>query len=214
MKKPCAVAAIIMAASPALAHHPLAGAPMVTLGQGMLSGLGHPVLGFDHLFFVIAMGIAARFTPRPMLTPAGYVAAMLLGCGLMYAGLGLPLKEAVIALSLLVLGGVILSGRALTTGGAIAIFAGFGLFHGSAFGDTLAAQEGGAGVPVLIGYLIGLGLVQYAIAFAAGHAAGKFPGATQADAINARLAGAMITGIGLFLCLEAIETPVLAMIAG
>ncbi len=214
MKRLCAVAAIIMAASPALAHHPLEGAPMFTFAQGLLSGIGHPVLGFDHLFFVIAMGIAARFTPRPMLAPAGYIAAMLIGCGLMYAGLGLPLKEAMIALSLLVLGGVILSGRALSTGGAIAIFAGFGLFHGSAFGDTLAAQEGGAGIPVLIGYLIGLGLVQNAIALAAGRAGEKLVGATTADAINARLAGAMIAGIGFFLCLEIIEAPVLAMITG
>lgn len=214
MKRPCAVAALIIAASPAQAHHPLAGAPMVTFDDGLLSGLGHPVLGFDHLFFVIAMGLAARFTPRPMLAPAGYIAAMLLGCGLMYAGLGLPLKEAVIALSLLGLGGVILSGHALSTGGAIAIFAGFGLFHGSALGDTLAAQEGGVGVPVLIGYLIGLGLVQYAIALAAGRVAGKRLGAAEANAMNARLAGAMIAGVGLFLGLEAIETPVLAVIAG
>ncbi len=214
MKRPCAVAALIVAASPALAHHPLAGAPMVTFVDGLLSGLGHPVLGFDHLFFVIAMGLAAGFTPRPMLAPAGYIAAMLLGCALMSAGLGLPLKEAVIALSLLVLGGVILSGRTLSTGGAIAIFAGFGLFHGSALGDTLAAQEGGAGIPVLIGYLIGLGLVQYAIALGAGRAAEKLLGATEASAINARLVGAMIAGIGLYLGLEALEAPVLAMIAG
>lgn len=214
MRIPCAAAALIMAASPALAHHPLAGAPMVTFAHGLLSGIGHPVLGFDHLFFVIAMGIAARFTPRPMLAPAGYVAAMLLGCGLMYAGVGLPLKETVIALSLLVLGGVILSGRALSTGGAIAIFAGFGLFHGSALGDTLAVQEGGAGLPVLIGYLIGLGVVQYGIALAAGWAAARHLGASEARAINARLVGAMIAGIGLSLGLEAIETPVLAMIAG
>lgn len=214
MKRPYAVAALIVAGSPALAHHPLAGAPMVTFGDGLLSGLGHPVLGFDHLFFVIAMGLAARFTPRPILAPAGYIAAMLLGCGLMSAGLGLPLKEAVIALSLLVLGGVILLGRTLSTGGAIAIFAGFGLFHGSALGDTLAAQEGGAGAPVLIGYLIGLGLVQYAIALGAGRAAERLLGATEASAINARLAGAMIAGIGLYLGLEVLEAPVLAMIAG
>ena len=28
---------------PALAHHPLAGQPMTTFTEGMLSGIGHPV---------------------------------------------------------------------------------------------------------------------------------------------------------------------------
>jgi len=45
-------------ASPAMAHHPLNGMPMETFAHGLLSGVGHPLLGFDHLFFVIAMGAA------------------------------------------------------------------------------------------------------------------------------------------------------------
>ena len=88
-------------ASPALAHHPLAGAPMETLSDGILSGVGHPVLGFDHLFFVIAVGIAAVFTGRALTAPLGFIAGMLGGCALILAGVTLPLVELAIAASLL-----------------------------------------------------------------------------------------------------------------
>lgn len=207
-------AALALAATPALAHHPLGGMEMQTFAHGILSGVGHPVLGFDHLFFVIAIGIAALFTARRFATPAAYIAAMTIGCGLMYAGVALPMKEAVIAVSLLVLGGAVLSGRALGTTAALVLFAGFGLFHGSAFGDALAAQEGGVGGGVLIGYLIGLAAVQYLVAIASGYAAEKVLGATNAAAVNARLAGAMIAGVGVFLVLETVEGPVLSALFG
>jgi len=213
MKKLIALGAIL-AATPALAHHPLGGLPMETFAHGMLSGIGHPVLGFDHLFFVAAIGIAALFTAHRYAAPAAYVAAMLIGCGLMYAGVGLPLKEAVIAVSLLAIGGAILSGRALGTTAAIALFAGFGLFHGSAFGDSIAGQEGDIVAAVLVGYLIGLGAVQYMVALASGWAAEKLLGATHAAAINARLIGAMIAGVGVFLCLETLEGPLLGLLIG
>lgn len=215
MKKLLTITATALAAAtPALAHHPLGGMPMETLAHGLLSGVGHPILGFDHLFFVAAVGIAALFTARRLLAPAAYVAAMLLGCGLMYAGVGLPVKEAVIAVSLLVLGGALLSGRAMGTPVTLAVFAAFGLFHGSAFGDSIAGQEGGIGAAVLVGYLLGLGVAQYLVALAAGWVAERLLGASHAAAVNARLVGAMVAGVGLFLCLEVVEGPVLTLLTG
>lgn len=203
-------AALCLAAAPALAHHPLQGAPMVTLGQGVLSGLGHPVLGFDHLLFVVAMGLAARQSAHPRLAPAAYVGAMLAGCALMAAGFGLPMREVMIALSLLVVGALVMAGRRLVTGVVVVLFAAFGLFHGAAFGESIVAQEGGAGARVLLGYLAGLGAVQYAVALMAGGLAGM---AGQA-ALGPRFAGAMVAGAGLFLFLEALEGPALALLAG
>lgn len=187
---------------------------METFAHGLMSGVGHPILGFDHLFFVAIMGVAALFTAQRMLAPAAYIAAMLLGTGLMYAGLDLPIKETVIVLSLLVMGGVVLSGRALGLVPALALFAGFGLFHGSAFGDAVAGAEGGTGGAVLLGYLIGLGAVQYAIAIGAGWLAEKALGATTASAINVRLVGAMVAGVGVFLALEIVEGPIVSMLTG
>lgn len=214
MKRPILAAAATLVASPALAHHPLNGLPMETFAHGLLSGIGHPVLGFDHLFFVVLVGIAALHTGRRLMAPAAYVAAMLAGCALMYAGVAMPLTEGVVVASLIVLGGIVLSGRALAPTSALAIFAAFGLFHGSAFGGSIAGQEGGAGGPVLFGYLLGLGAIQYAIALGAGWLAEKGLGATTASAVNARLAGAMVAGVGVFLALEIAEGPIVAMISG
>ncbi len=213
MKRILTIAGLSLAASPALAHHPLNGLPMETFAHGLMSGIGHPVLGFDHLFFVAAMGVAALFTANRLLTPAAYIGAMLVGCGLMYAGIAMPAAEIMIVASLLVLGGIILSGKALPTTTALLVFAVFGLFHGSAFGEAVAGNEGTTGGAVLFGYLIGLGAIQYLIAIGAGWAAQKL-GATTPAAINARLGGAMVAGIGLFLALEVIEGPIVAALVG
>lgn len=207
-----ALTGVSLTATPALAHHPLGGMPMETFTDGLLSGIGHPLLGFDHLFFVIIVGIAALYTGRALLAPAAYILAMLLGCLLMTLGTGLPMKEAVIGFSLLAVGGVVLSGRALGLAPALALFAVFGLFHGSAFGDSIAEQEAAAGTSVLVGYLIGLGVVQYAIAVAAGWVAKTLWKATDAQAIQARLAGAVVAGVGLYLTLENVEGVVLGVL--
>lgn len=189
----------------ALAHHPLGGMPMETFAHGILSGIGHPVLGFDHLFFVALVGVAALYTGRALLSPFAYIAAMLAGCLLMGLGVGLPAKEVVIGLSLLTLGYVVLSGRALTLPLAVAIFGGFGLFHGSAFGEAIAGQEAAMGGHILFGYLIGLGVVQYTISVGAGWVVHRLWKATEAAAVQARLAGAVVAGAGLFLTMENAE---------
>ncbi len=207
-------ATLALSATPALAHHPLNGLPMETFTHGVLSGVGHPVLGFDHLFFVIAMGIAAVFTARRFVTPVAYIAAMLGGCALMAGGIALPMIEVAIVASLLVLGGVVLSGRALGLAPALILFAAFGLFHGAAFGESLAGQEGGVGGAVFAGYLLGLGALQYALAIAAGWFTSHVLKATDASAINARLVGAMVAGVGAFLALEIIEGPLVAALLG
>jgi len=197
--------AVALAATPAFAHHPLAGAAMTTFSQGLLSGIGHPLLGFDHLFFILLVGVAALYTGKRFTAPGAYIAAMLAGCLMMSLGTGLPAKEVVIGLSLLALGGVVLSGRALSLVPAVVLFTGFGLFHGSAFGDTITEQEAAMGVQVLVGYLIGLGVTQYAIAVGAGMVTLKLWRATAATAIQTRLAGAVVAGIGMFLTLENAE---------
>lgn len=195
------------------AHHPLDGLPMQTLGHGLLSGIGHPLLGFDHLFFVALVGIASTLYRRRWSAPLFYLAAMLAGCLLTSTTSALPVSEILIALSLLTLGGMLASGRSFGVYGLWLVFAGFGLFHGAAFGATLAAQEAGFGLAVLLGYLAGLGLTQYAIALAAGWIIWLL-GASSTTALRARLAGAMVAGAGLLLTLEQIEGPLLRALTG
>lgn len=205
MKRFFATAAATLMAAPAFAHHPLGGMPMETFGQGVLSGIGHPVLGFDHLFFVALVGIAALYTGRALIAPLYYVAAMLIGCVLGMAGAGLPIAEVAIVASLLVLGVLVARGQALTATTAALVFGGFGLFHGTAFAGSILGQEGGASLAVMVGYMIGLGAVQYLLALVAGRAIKGFADASVASAMAPRLAGATVAGVGLFLALETVE---------
>tara|TARA_R110002073_G_scaffold165139_2_gene321623 strand:+ start:435 stop:1043 length:609 start_codon:yes stop_codon:yes gene_type:complete len=189
-------------ASPAWAHHPLGGMPMETLSHGVLSGLAHPVLGFDHLFFVIAVGLAAGALGRAFSGPLAYVLAMAAGCGIGAIDGPLPLQELAIALSLLALGAVLALGRLRYSP---LLFVGFGLFHGSAFAGALAGVEASASLPVLTGYLAGLVAVQFAIASGV---------ALMTQGRKITLAGAAVAGVGVFLTLEQIEAPLLALVAG
>lgn len=198
-------AAVLFLVEPASAHHPLGGMPMTTFGHGLLSGVGHPILGFDHLFFVVAVGVAALYTGRAFTAPLSFVAAMLAGVGLVVSGITLPLVEPVIAISLVVLGGLVMTGRALALPIACALFAGLGLFHGWAFGETLAGQEGGAPMVVTVGYLIGLAGTQWAIAVGAGQVVAQIWKASSAESVPARLTGAVVAGVGAFLTLEVME---------
>ena len=73
--------------------------------------------------------------------PAAIIVAMLGGTILASTGMGLPIVETMIALSLLCLGGLLVRGRKARLGTTPGFFIGFGLFHGSAFGESTAARE-------------------------------------------------------------------------
>jgi urease accessory protein len=148
------------------------------------------------------VGIAALYTSRQFTAPLAYIGAMTAGCLLMVAGIAMPAAEIVIGLSLLGLGAVVLSGRAMSAPVAMAAFAAAGLFHGSAFGASIVGQEAVAPAIVIVGYLIGLAAIQYAISIAAGLAVKTIWKATEATDMQARLAGAVVAGVGAFMTLE------------
>jgi len=213
MQKIIVLMLLSLLVGPALAHHPLAGMPVTTFVQGLMSGFGHPILGFDHLFFVTSVGIIAILTRHRILAPLVYILVMLGGCLVTTMWTSLPATELMIALSLLVLGSMLLSGHRFSLPTILFAFAGFGLFHGAAFGQSLATQEAAFGIHVLAGYLLGLGATQFAIALAAGLVCTMLWKVTQASAIQPRLAGAMVAGVGLFLTLEHFEGPLLRAIS-
>lgn len=204
MKKTLIAATFALAATPALAHHPLAGAPMETFTHGLLSGVGHPLLGFDHLFFIVAVGIAAALTGRLLTAPLGYLAGMLGGCALVLMNVGLPAVELVIALSLVVAGGLLMTGRSLSAPLVMGLFGVLGLFHGWAFGGSITGLEGSSANAVIIGYFLGLAAIQWLVAVLAGKAILAIQ-ASDVSAVPARLAGGMVAGAGMFLVLEAAE---------
>ena len=180
-------------ATPALAHHPLGGETPSTLVHGLLSGIGHPVIGLDHLAFVVAVGIAATLTARPLLMPLAFVLATVLGTVVHLATIDLPLVEFAIALSVAGIGALLLSGLRVATGALAALFAVAGLFHGHAYGEAIFGAE----ATPLAAYLVGFGLTQWAIAVASGALFGA--SSRLADGLAPRLAGAAVAGAGALL---------------
>ena len=65
---------------------------------------------------------------------------------------------------------------------------------------------------MLTGYLIGLGGVQALLAMLAGRVGARALSVGPTGAVPVRLAGAAVAGVGLFLCLEALEPPLLALL--
>jgi len=133
------------------------------------------------------------------------MATMLTGCAAVTFGALVPAVEPAIALTLLALGLAVVSGKTWSAVAVCGLFAIAGVFHGAAFGGAMAAAEASALWTVLTGYLLGLGLIQYVLCVSAGYAITRAWGAMDAHAVPARLAGAMVGGVGLFLTLEHLE---------
>ena len=145
----------------ALAHHPMDGMTPSTLWQGFASGVGHPVIGFDHLAFIIGMAALALLTKAPRIMPLAFVAACVVGTLIHLQAVTLPAAEIVIAASVLLVGVLGLAGAALPVLAAIALFAVAGVFHGYAYGEAVVGAEASP----LIAYLIGFAAIQCAIAW-------------------------------------------------
>ena len=103
---------------------------------GFAGGLAHPLLGLDHLFAMIAIGLwAAQQAGRARWAiPAAFVGATIAGGMLAWSGAALPQAEGAIALSVLVLGLMVATRRRWAVTAGMALAAAFALFHGYAHG--------------------------------------------------------------------------------
>jgi urease accessory protein len=184
----------LLAASPALAHHPMGGTIPATLVQGLLSGLGHPVIGFDHLAALVGIGlIAARFA-RGLTLPAFWLVAMAAGVGLHLAGADLPFAEVCVALSVVVIGIAATVRTTLPYGLAALLFAVGGAMHGYALGESIIGAE----ATPLAAYLVGLVAVQTAIATGIAFAARRLSaGSFAAASLRLRLTGLAVVATGV-----------------
>jgi urease accessory protein len=194
----------LVAATPALAHHPMGFESPQTVAHGLLSGLAHPVIGVDHLAFVVLVGLAAAASGRLLVAPLAFIGATLLGTVLQLWGAVLPLAELVIAGSVVVLGALLVLGRQVSGAAAPAAFAVAGLFHGWAYGEAVLGSEMGP----IVAYLLGFAAIQFAIAagvavLAARAVVAGFP------ALQARLAAAICLGVGLVFLVEELEALIL-----
>jgi urease accessory protein len=183
-------ASLATAASPALAHHVMGGRTPSTFMEGLLSGLGHPVIGPDHLAFLLAVGIVIGVGGLNLGLAAVFVVATAIGVAIHVAGVGLPLAEIMVALSVLLAGILIVRGRALPAVAWATLFAVAGLLHGYAFGESIYGAE----TSPLDAYLLGLVVIQTALIALVAVVVRRMA-ASLAEPMP-RLLGAVIIGVG------------------
>jgi urease accessory protein len=183
------LAAFTLTGGPAFAHHLMGGRVPATFGDGLLSGLGHPIIGLDHFAAVVAVGCLAAAHGSGAALAVGFVLAMIAGVTLHVHGTTVPGADMLVALTVIALGALMLRRRLMPAGGALALFALVGLVHGYALGESIAGAE----PTPLYAYLIGLAFIQSAVALAAMSVARL----SMIEPSRLRLIGADIAGVGL-----------------
>ncbi|MDO9500863.1 HupE/UreJ family protein [Falsiroseomonas sp.] len=173
--------AALLAPMPALAHE--GGAHV----HGFLVGFLHPVGGLDHVLAMVAVGLWAGLLGgrASWALPAGFLGAMVLGFGLGAGGFGLPMVEAGILASVIILGALVAAAARFPLAIAVPLVAVFGLLHGHAHGTEMA----GAGA---LGYAAGFILATTAL-----HAAGLFGARAIASQMVVRVAGGAMAALML-----------------
>lgn len=182
----------LFAATSAEAHHAMGGRLPTTFAEGFMSGLAHPVIGLDHLGFIVAAGLLAGAMGLGAWLPAAFVAASIAGVVLHVQLFNLPLVELVIALSVVAVGALLATGKEKPMRGLwIGLFAIAGVFHGYAYGESIVGAEPSQ----LFAYLAGLAVVQSVIGVGVAMiASGR---AWTPASLAPRLAGAAAFGIGM-----------------
>jgi urease accessory protein len=135
-----------LGALPAMAH------PGDLHVEGFISGMLHPMTGWDHVLAFLAVGMwsAQQTRTAKWSLPVLFLACMALSAALPLAGVGLPSLEAGVAASVAILGLMIANGFRFAPGmsaGIIAVFAGL---HGYTHGLEIPGEFSGAGM-VLFG---------------------------------------------------------------
>ena len=196
-----AAAGLLATAGTASAHHLMGGKIPSTFADGILSGLGHPIIGPDHLAFLVALGIAVGVGGLSFATPFLFLVAMACGVAAHVAAFSIPASEMIVALSVIVAGVLLALDRRIPASGWAAIFSIAGFFHGYAYGESIYGAE----TMPLAAYLVGLVAVQTVLVLAIALATRAV---WKVSAIGPRLVGAAICGVGLTVLVgQIIPTP-------
>jgi urease accessory protein len=176
---------LLLLAAPASAHHAMGalGLSAPTPMAGLISGLAHPVLGPDHLLFLLALGLVGF--QRRMRWMLGL---LLLGLSATTLGLvlpGLPGSELLVSLSLVAVALVLLQRLP-----AVVLLPAFAL-HGYVLSGSVIGWEA---TPISF-YLLGLLLSQALLLAASLTLVRRW--AAKLSAANLRLVAGLLMGVGL-----------------
>ncbi|MGD8592439.1 MAG: HupE/UreJ family protein [Gammaproteobacteria bacterium] len=152
---------LILSMEPAFAHHMMGGALPSNNFQGFISGVAHPIIGLDHLAFIVAIGLLATLIPgRSYLIPVVFVLATIGGTAIHLAQVSVAYNEAVVAVSVIAAGFLLLYRSLKSTAGLLLFCAISGVSHGYAYGEAIVGAE----TAPLVAYLAGFCTIQLSIA--------------------------------------------------
>ncbi|WP_434713978.1 HupE/UreJ family protein (plasmid) [Rhizobium sp. YTUHZ045] len=184
--------ALAVAALPAVASaHPAVGD-----AAGFSHGLAHPMSGLDHVLAMVMVGVVAfQLGGRAIwLLPLAFVLMMAFGGALGVAGVDLPFVETGIALSVVVLGGMVAINVRAPLAAALGMAGLFAIFHGHAHGAEM--PEDAAGAAYAAGFMMATGLLHGA-GLALGYVIGR-AGERQGVFVTRAAGGvAAISGLGI-----------------
>lgn len=143
----------LFTAFPALAHS------SDGYGGGFVAGFTHPILGWDHVAAMVAVGLWGAFLGAPAIwiLPVVFPLVMALGAVAGILGIPVPAIETGIALSAVVLGLMIVFAMKPPIWLAAIIVGSFAIFHGYAHGTELPASVNAFAYAV--GFVISTGLL-------------------------------------------------------
>jgi urease accessory protein len=180
----------------ASAHHLMGGKLPASAVEGLLSGLSHPVIGLDHFFVVLAIGIlSARMQDRVWI-PGAFLLASLLGTAIHLGRIDLAGVQVVIAGSVVCFGAALAARRQGHRLALLVAAFGAGVFHGYTYAESIVGAE----LTPLVAYLVGFTAIQLAIAMAGGalaHAAPRL--ARSRRVLLARAFGTVMSLSGIVL---------------
>jgi urease accessory protein len=133
---------------------------------GFVSGLTHPLFGWDHVVAMVAVGLWGAFLGRPAIwiLPVVFPLVMALGGAMGVQAVPLPAVETGIALSGVVLGLMVALAVRAPLWIAGVIVGAFAVFHGHAHGTEL--PEAASPYAYAVGFVVSTGLLHLAgIAF-------------------------------------------------
>jgi urease accessory protein len=194
-------AGLLATAGTASAHHLMGGKTPSTLADGILSGVGHPIIGPDHLAFLVALGIAVGVGRLSLVTPFLFLVAMACGVAAHVAAVNIAAAELIVGASVLIAGVLIALDWRIPASAWAAIFSIAGFFHGYAYGESIYGAEPAP----LVAYLVGLVAVQTVLVVGIAFASRAL---WTASRMGPRLVGAAICGVGFtVLAGQIIPTP-------
>ena len=129
------------------------------LAGGFMSGFAHPLLGWDHVVAMLAVGLWGAFLGAPALwlLPVVFPLVMAAGGALGVLGVPLPAVEIGIAVSAIALGGVVAGALRPPLWVAALLVALFAVFHGHAHGTEL--PQAASPLAYSLGFVVATGLL-------------------------------------------------------